>query len=188
MSARSGTLHVVIGFGLFAAGAMLNRLNTHGARQRACVVHLTTDGRVGEQMAEGEIPVRLRLKRTRSDVMWQWCEFRRSDFAGDKPTATAVELGIDQFIPGLDARLALRTEFGLLCEGAPVGLVTRLNPQKYRRVVAKAARAYRSHPSVGPVMVDKGVDASNALPQGGIDDDSISATLHLPGQRGEGRS
>lgn len=85
MSVRSGTLHVVIGLGLDDAGAMLNRLTTRGSRQCVSVVCLTTDGPVGEQIAEGEILVPLGPKRARSDMMWQRCPSRRSDYTGDKP-------------------------------------------------------------------------------------------------------
>jgi hypothetical protein len=60
----------------------LHRLTTRRPQRGAFAVRLTDDGAAAEQVVQGGIPVRLGPKRTRSALLRQGCQSRRSNFTG----------------------------------------------------------------------------------------------------------
>lgn len=110
MSGRCWTMLVFISPGLGGAGALLHRLTTRRSRLGAFALRPTDDGAAGEQVAQGGVPVHVGLKRTRSAVMRQGCQSRRSNFTGDKvrlPGPRGERLAITAaFNVGVDACLS----------------------------------------------------------------------------------
>lgn len=107
-------------------------------------------------------------------------------YAGDKFTVIPNGFDIERFVPDCGARLALRTELGLHVEAVLVGLVARFDPQKnHRGFVEAAARVHRERPDARFVMVGNGIDDTNAVLRGWIDEAGIGAATHLLGQRSD---
>jgi glycosyltransferase involved in cell wall biosynthesis len=95
-------------------------------------------------------------------------------------------INVAEFVPSVESRSSVRSEFGLAEDALLIGLVGRYHPMKdHANFLQAAALLAKRHPEARFLLIGRGVDPENPVLRRQIQEMDLTGRAHLLGERND---